>query len=247
MLALRGDETFIRLRKLVALATDGFYLRRFLTHGVAPAIEHAALLRRLPFDFVADVGASRGQFSLVCRRVNPTARIVGFEPLAEPARLYRALFAGDDKVRLCETALGGASGRVTMHISARDDSSSLLPIAPAQSDNYPGSGAVGTREVAITTLRDAISPREIGRRSLLKIDVQGYEIEVLKSADSFLSRFEWIYVECSYIPLYEGQPLAQDVVDFLRTRGFALSGRYNVSWIKNTDRPLQADLLFQRG
>jgi FkbM family methyltransferase len=246
MLALRADETIIRLRKLVALATDGYYLRCFLKHGVAPAIEHTSILRHLPFDFVVDVGASRGQFSLVCRRINPAARIVGFEPLAEPARVYRALFAGDHEVRLCETALGGASGRVIMHISARDDSSSLLPIAQAQSDNYPGSGEVGTREVAVSTLKEAISDQEMGRHSLLKIDVQGYELEVLRSADMLLSRFQWVYVECSYVPLYEGQPLANDVTDFLEARGFTLSGRYNVSCIKGTGQPLQADLLFQR-
>lgn len=247
VLALRLDETLIRLRKLAVLATDGFYLRRFLRHGVAPAIEHAALLRKLAFDFVVDVGANRGQFSLVCRRVSPTAKIVAFEPLAEPATIYRGLFGGDPQVRLHEAALGATSGTMTMHLSARDDSSSLLPIASAQTDNYPGSGEVGTREVAIMTLPEAIAPGEMGRRSLLKIDVQGYELEVLKSAGVLLSRFEWIYVECSYVPLYEGQPLADEVIAFLVERGFALSGHYNVSFVKGAPEPLQADLLFVRG
>ncbi|HWU56039.1 MAG TPA: FkbM family methyltransferase, partial [Rhizomicrobium sp.] len=192
-------------------------------------------------------GANRGQFSLVCRRVNPAAKIIAFEPLAEPARIYRALFAADPGVRLCEAALGPASGTTVMHVSARDDSSSLLPIAQAQTDNYPGSGEVGTRDVAVTTLPEAVSPVELGQRNLLKIDVQGFELEVLKSADPVLSRFAWVYVECSYIPLYEGQPLADEVIAYLAARGFALSGRYNVSFIAGTDRPLQADLLFVRG
>jgi FkbM family methyltransferase len=246
MLALRGDETLVRLRKLAALASDGFYLGRFLRHGVAPAIEHASLLRQLSFDFVVDVGASRGQFSLVCRRVNPAAKIVGFEPLPEPARIYRTLFADDPNVRLCETALGAASGKMTMHISARDDSSSLLPIASAQTENYPGSGEVGTREVAVTTLGEAISHQEMGHHNMLKIDVQGYELEVLKSADALLPYFEFIYVECSYVPLYEGQPMAEDVIAFLAARGFVLSSSHNLSFVTGTDRPLQADLLFGR-
>ena len=244
MLGLRLDETLLRLRKLAVLATDGFYRRRFLQHGVAPAIEHTALLRRLAFDFVVDVGANRGQFSLVCRRVNPGAKIVGFEPLAEPARIYRALFADDPNIRLCEAALGAQSGKTVMHVSARDDSSSLLPIAQAQTDNYPGSGEVGTQDVAVTTLPEAVSPQEFGARNLLKIDVQGFELEVLKSADSLLPRFAWVYVECSYLPLYEGQPLADEVIAFMLARGFVVSGRYNVSYIAGTDQPLQADLLF---
>ena len=70
----------------MALATDFFFLRAFLRGGVAPAIEHKSVLQRLPFDFVVDVGANRGQFSLICRWLRPAAVIVtAFEPLAEPA------------------------------------------------------------------------------------------------------------------------------------------------------------------
>jgi len=247
MLGLRGDETLLRLRKLAVLAGDIFYLRRLLKYGVAPAIEHASLLRRLPFDFVVDVGANRGQFSLVCRRVRPAAKIVGFEPLPAPARIYRALFAGDPDIRLCEAALGAVPGRMVMHVSARDDSSSLLPIAKAQTDNYPGSGEVGTHEVAVTTLPDALDPAEMGRCNLLKIDVQGFELEVLRSAEPLLPRFTWVYVECSYIPLYEGQALADEIVNYLRDRGFKLSGQFNPSYTRTDRRLLQADLLFESG
>lgn len=247
MLALRGNETFVRLRKLAALATDLFYLRRFLRYRVAPAIEHVSLLRYLPFDFVVDVGANRGQFSLVCRRINPAAKIVAFEPLPAPARIYRALFADDPNIRLCEAALGTIKGRMPMHVSARDDSSSLLPIAQAQNDNYPGTGEVGIHEVAVTTLPDALLPAEMGRRNLLKIDVQGFELEVLRSAEPLLPRFSWVYVECSYIPLYEGQALAEEIVAYLRDRGFTLSGRFNPSYTRADGRLLQADLLFESG
>jgi FkbM family methyltransferase len=245
MLGLRGDETLIRLRKLAALASDGFYLGRFLKYGVAPAIEHASLMRRLPFDFVADVGANRGQFSLVCRRINPVAKIVAFEPLPAPAGVYRALFSDDSNVRLCEAALGAVKGSMPMHVSARDDSSSLLPIAKAQTDNYPGSGEVGTHQVAVTTLPDALLPAEMGLRNLLKIDVQGFELEVLRSAEPLLSRFAWVYVECSYIPLYEGQALADEIIAYLQDRSFRLSGQFNPSYTRMDGRLLQADLLFE--
>lgn len=245
-MTLRRDVMFVRFRKLAALASDWFYLSRFLKFGVAPAIEHTSLLRQMDFDFVADVGANRGQFSLVCRRLNSSAKIVGFEPLPGPAHIYRALFANDPGVRLCEAALGAGTGTMTMHVSARDDSSSLLPIAKGQTDNYPGSGQVGTYEVATTTLPNAIARQDMGRHNLLKIDVQGYELEVLKSAGALLENFQWVYVECSYVPLYEGQPLAEDIIAFLVARGFVFSGRRNLSLIEGTDKPLQADLLFSR-
>src|SRR5207302_4271075 len=141
----------------------------------------------------ADVGANRGQFSLVCRRLKPGAQIVAFEPLPAPAAAYRALFADDRRTRLHECALAPVRGEMTMHISGRDDSSSLLPISDLQSRNFPGTEKVGTRRVPTGPLSDFLAAGDLGRQNLLKIDVQGFELEVLKSAETLLPRFRWIY------------------------------------------------------
>ncbi len=234
----------IRLRKLLAIALHACYRRAFLRHGVAPAIDHAAVLRRLPFDFVADVGANRGQFSLVCRQLKPSAAIIAFEPLVEPAEIYRALFASDSRVRLHVCALAPRRGEMAMHLSARDDSSSLLPISSAQTEHFPGTGAVGTRSVTTGPLSDFVQMSDLGAHNLLKIDVQGFEREVLKSAESLLPHFDWVYVECSFLPLYEGQALAPEIIAFLGARDFRLSGQFNPSFSKG-GALLQADLLFE--
>jgi FkbM family methyltransferase len=234
----------VRLRKLLAIARNRLYRHAFLRHGVAPAIDHAAILQRLPFDFVVDVGANRGQFSLVCRQLRPSASIVAFEPLAEPAAIYRALFAGEPRVRLHECALAPSRGEMSMHLSARDDSSSLLPISRAQTHNFPGTEMVGIRSVATGPLPDFVRLSELGARSLLKIDVQGFELEVLKSAESLLPQFNWIYVECSFVPLYEGQALAPEVIAFLSGRDFRLAAQFNPAFGKE-GALLQADLLFE--
>jgi FkbM family methyltransferase len=235
----------IRLRKLLAIAADSFYRRAFRLHGVAPAIEHVAVLDGVQFDFVVDVGANRGQFSLVCRRLRPGAMIVGFEPLSGPAAVYKAVFADDRRVIMHGCALGRKRGKIAMNISARDDSSSLLPITSTQTVNYPGTGTVATRMVAIGPLSDFVQQSDLGARNLMKIDVQGYELEVLKSADALLQCFDWIYVECSYVALYEGQPLAQEIMDYLAGQGFNLCGRFNPSYAKSGEL-LQGDLLFTR-
>lgn len=236
---------WLRLRKLTAIALYGNYRRAFLRHGVAPAIEHVAVLRRLPFDFVVDVGANRGQFSLACRQLRPLAAITAFEPLSEAADIYRALFTGDERVSLHVCALAPERGEMVMHVSARDDSSSLLPISRAQTENFPGTEAIGVRTVAVGPLTDFLGASGLGRRNLLKIDVQGFELEVLKSAGSLLPRFDWIYAECSFVPLYEGQALADEITAFLAGQGFRLSGRFNPSRGQGGVL-LQADLLFQR-
>lgn len=233
----------LRLRKLAAIAIGPLYRDAYFRGGVAPAIEHEAVLRGLDFNFVVDVGANRGQFSLVCRHLRPAAPIVAFEPLPGPAAIYGALFRKTSTVRLHPCALAPARGEMTMHISGHDDSSSLLPISDLQQAYFPGTQRVGMRQVPTGPLSDYVETGELGSRSLLKIDVQGFELEVLKSAESLLPKFRWVYAECSYAPLYEGQALAAEVIAWLEARRFRLVGRFNPSYGRD-GAPLQADFLF---
>jgi hypothetical protein len=132
-----------------------------------------------------------------------------------------------------------------MNVSGHDDSSSLLPISKIQTDNFPGTEAVATRVVTVGPLSDFIQKSQLGTRNLLKIDVQGFELEVLKSAGALLPDFKWIYAECSYVSLYEGQALAGEIVTYLCERGFRLSGQFNPSYARIGGGLLQADLLFE--
>jgi FkbM family methyltransferase len=240
------DIFILRLRKLAALAADPFFLRAFLVGAVAPAIEHRAVLKRLPFDFVVDVGANRGQFSLLCRRLNPLAGIVAFEPQEGAAKAYRSVFACDARSHLHQCALGPERGEMIMNVSGQDDASSLLVISQAQIDNFPGTGAVAQEMVKIGPLTDFVAQSDMGARNLLKLDVQGFELEVLKSAEPLLPRFSWIYAECSYFPLYERQALAEEITVYLDDRGFRLVGQFNPSYSRIDGTLLQADLLFER-
>jgi len=234
----------IRLWKLLAIAIRPLYRKAFLRHGIAPAVEHEAVLAKLDFDFVADVGANRGQFALVCRRAKPDARIVAFEPLPGPAQVFRAVFDEDERVRLHQSALAPQRGQMMMHVSAHDDSSSLLPISSVQTWNFPGTEAVATQSVPTGPLSDFVTSADLGMRSLLKIDVQGFELEVLRSAEALLPQFRWIYAECSFVPLYERQALADQVITWLSDRQFDLVDRFNPT-IGRDGMVLQMDFLFK--
>ena len=81
--------------------------------------------------------------------------------------------------------------------------------------------------------------------SLLKIDVQGYELEVLRGCENLLDRFAAVYVECSFVELYEGQALAHEVIDWLHAREFYLD-RIGLVTFDTRGVSVQADLLFLR-
>jgi len=203
------------------------------------------VLRTLNCVTVVDIGANRGQFALVAKNCFPGARIISFEPLPGPAGLYRRIFANDSAVLLHESAIGPEEGYSIMHLSARDDSSSLLPISDRQEEIFPGTKEIGTIKVHVAPLSDFISEADLAGSVLLKLDVQGFEMEALRGCESLLSRFTWIYCECSFFELYVGQKLASDVMGWLAGKGFCIKGMYNPSYDHN-GQAIQADFLFAR-
>jgi len=84
-------QAFRRAFKLLRLLPDPTF-RRGLRSGVGAAIEHRAALAPLRLRTIVDVGANVGQFSLLARALNPGARIVAFEPLAQAAARYRRVW-----------------------------------------------------------------------------------------------------------------------------------------------------------
>lgn len=231
-----------RAAKLLRLLSRPGY-RRGLAVGVAAAVEHEAAIRALPVGMLIDVGANVGQFSLLVRTLHPAARIVAFEPLAEPAARYGRLFADAPGVDLHRHALGSAEGNATIHLSRRLDSSSLLPISPVQEQTFAGTGEVGVRTVPVRRLDAVLSPASLTGPVLLKLDVQGFELEVIRGFSVGLAAVEHVYAEVSFLPLYEGQPLAPAIIADLHARGFDLAGVYNLSTDRE-ERSVQADMLF---
>lgn len=219
--------------------------RRALRRGVLAGSEHAQALGHLTFQTVVDVGAHCGQFALFARATWPEARIVALEPLPGPAARFRRLFADDAGVALHEVALAPQSGRRHMQVSARSDSSSLLPVGPAQTAAFPGTHAIGETAVATARLAEVVAADAIVPPALLKLDVQGFELWALQGVAELLRRFEAIYCECSLQELYLGQALLPDVSAYLQDRGFQERGRFNLAHHRRFG-PVQADVLFMR-
>jgi FkbM family methyltransferase len=211
---------------------------------VAAGVEHLVVLRQLgKLRAVVDIGANRGQFALVARWCFPAAGIVSFEPLPGPAEVYRSVFVRDAYVKLYEVAIGPRAGETTIHVSQRDDSSSLLPISSAQNALFPGTAEAGTAVIEVGPLSAYLASEAFEGPALLKLDVQGFELQALAGCEDQLARFAWVYVECSFMELYEGQAFADEVIAWLRERGFRLHGAYNMTF-DGDGRAVQADFLF---
>lgn len=181
---------------------------------------------------IVDVGAFEGAWSRLARRIWPAANLVMVEAnrakegvLIDLARELKAAF-------YCEL-LGAEHGR-TVQFHVMDEGSSVM------GERSPLARTVEQRQLA--TLDSLLADMEAP--GLLKIDTQGYELEVLRGAVSTLSRFGAVLLEISLIEINEGAPLLHDVIAFMKARSFVA---YDVLEIHR--RPLdqacnQLDILF---
>jgi FkbM family methyltransferase len=219
--------------------------RHGLYRGVAAAIEHCGALRTLELRTVVDVGANVGQFSLLAWELFPGAKIHAFEPQQGPAEVFLKLFPPSSAAKLHRAAIGTRAGESEMHTSRRHDSSSLLPISQAMTTVFPGTEEIGRERVAVAPLAAFLAPEDIAAPALLKIDVQGAELDVLRGCGELLERFRYVYVELSFVVLYVGQALADEVIAYLAGRGFRLRGVHNLREDRQ-GQAIQADFFFVR-
>ena len=240
---MKFSNFLMRLDKLSQVIRSAQLMRALVYNHVLAGTEHRKVFRR-NLAMVVDIGANRGQFALAVRRSILKARVIAFEPLSDAAGTFRNIFQGDSAVTLHQAAIGPEAGEATIHVPAADDSSSLLPISTLQDQLFPGTHEIRTETIKVGRLSDFVASKEIVTPAMLKLDVQGYELEALKGCDELLEKFSYIYVECSFLELYSGQAMADDVIEWLRKRSWFLSGIYNMIYDCN-GKSVQGDFLFE--
>jgi FkbM family methyltransferase len=237
-------EAWRKLRKLARLARRQDY-RSALRLGVAAGVEHRSVAFEREPRTVLDVGANRGQFALFALNRFPGATLHCFEPVPAALDTLRQVLDGRAGVHVHPVALGREPGEARLHVSASDDSSSLLPVGSRLQSAYPGTRTVEEISVPVARLDELLDPAELAGPCLMKIDVQGFEAEVLRGAAGLLPAVDDVLVECSFVELYEGQPLADDLIAWMRDEGYRLRGFYSLM-TDDAGSCLQADLLFSR-
>jgi FkbM family methyltransferase len=171
---------------------------------------------------VLDVGARWGATG-AWYGIAPLGTLVGFEPDPEEhARLSKAAREGE---AFHAAALGAVDGPATLHVTKEPGCSSLLPPSADAIARYPLLEVMKpARDVPVTLTRLDTWARATGHHdvSVVKLDTQGTELDILKGAGALLDRVLAVECEVEFFPLYEGQPLFGDVDVYLRSRGLSL-------------------------
>jgi FkbM family methyltransferase len=243
----RATQVAKRLVRSAAHAV-GLEVSRF-----RPEVRQSALqdIRELLWDIstpvVFDVGANIGQSVTLFRDLLPRSIVHSFEPGPVAFAQLEANTQGLKNLRLVNAAVGSVSGTQLLLENEYSDMSSLLPPASAAWGSI-----VGETQVAITTLDDYCRSFDVPRIDLLKIDTQGYELEVLRGATGLLAagRIGLVYLEVTFVDMYEGLPPFDVLFRFLVDHQLRLVALYNYSNFSGATEPRFApawcDALFVR-
>ena len=184
---------------------------------------------------IVDVGAFRGDWARFAKDLFPDARVLMVEPQAQWWPQLRDVMSHTDGLELAPDLVGATDGVAVQFVEMSTGSS----VFEEQSD------APRERVTKTTKTLGTVVGEHAGfeRVDLLKIDVQGYELEVLKGAGDALDRCECVLVECSLIQTNTGCPLVTDVIAFMVAHDFRLLDICTL--VRRRDLALwQTDLLF---
>ena len=194
-------------------------------------------------DFVVDIGANNGQWMSAVRSHGYNGEAICIEPLEKNYIKLKARKSENTIALNC--AVGNKNGYVYMNIASNDgQSSSILELDDYHNFGAPQVKFIGVEKVKISKL-SKILQTVIHKKIFVKIDTQGYEFEILKSINQ--SDFNNIYafeIEANLVSTYKKSTYIEDLIKFLRKRGYQPLRIENGFGMPNFGQQLQVDILF---
>jgi len=191
------------------------------------------LFARLEINCVLDVGANTGQYHDFLRNhVGYEGRIVSFEPVAELAHVLNARADKESKWDVCRFALGSCDETRTINVTKTTQFSSFLQPDFSTVDDYLDLNQIEHQETVtirkLDSVMDEIGIRLENDQIYMKIDTQGFDLEVVKGASRTLGRILAMQTEVSVLKIYEGMPDFLTAIRVLCEKGFDITAMFPV-------------------
>ena len=235
-----AEKTFKKLfRKL------GMELKWYSIYS-SESLNLIRLLTHNHIDVVLDIGAYVGEYAMDLDANGFKGKIISFEPQVET---YKKLKANNHKSKqnwlvADRMALGDRDGQIDLNVSGNSLSSSVLPMLEAHSRSAPDSIYIKKETVPIKRFDSIAGEFDLTGNLFIKIDVQGFEMDVLMGAGNTLRNTKGLQIELSLVDLYEGQTLMMDMINYLKGLDFQLHGFFPMFKDETSGRLLQADGVF---
>ena len=182
------------------------------------------ILQELSIDCIIDIGANEGQYAKETRRIGYAGKIISIEPTKKAHSALEKNACGDVNWEIYQRcALGNIDGETLINIAGNSVSSSILEMGKQHKETVPASQYVAQEKVTIKRLDDIFESCSNGSNNiLLKIDVQGFEREVLAGAKKSIPQIAAVRLELSLTELYVGETLFSYYIDLFNKFGFDL-------------------------
>ena len=199
-------------------------------------------------DCVIDAGANVGQFARSLRRAGYSGRIVSFEPVRAAYDELAAAARDDPDWLVRPIGLGSLDGTSTIH-TMDGTMSSLLQASEFGRSWSAGLQGMGSEEITVRRL-DGLLPELLEGldegRVFLKMDTQGYDLEVFAGAEGVLDRVVALQSELACVPIYDGMTRLPEQWATYEAAGFESAGVFPVSFHKDTVRAIEYDVVMVR-
>jgi FkbM family methyltransferase len=235
------SQTLVRAARL--LATDVGWSRRCQELGSPNMLSGLSLLADSGFrpSVAIDCGACVGDWTRLFQRVFPDSTVLMIEPQERHAATLRRLC--DERAPHLKLAcsLVGPPGMKNADFVVLDDAvgtgSSVLP----ERSGVPRHVVT----LPVTTLDQVVAEHRLPLPDFVKLDVQGFELEVLKGAAAALSSADFVLLEVSVTQYNEGSPLFAEVIGWMSAHGYRVCDLFDTARTAG-GLLLQIDMLFVR-
>ncbi len=235
----------MRFIKKIFILFQNFLWCYGLFKGVAANIELLPFIKKIKnINTLIDVGSNKGQFVLLCIKFFPNLLIYSFEPIKEALIRQKNLLNFKNNIYFYNTGIGNKNKIINFFITNRADSSSFLTIN--KSKNYNKNYYIKEkRKIKIQKLDQILNNKKLIKPVLIKIDVQGFELEVLKGSKKTLPNIDYLLLEVSKNQMYNKQAIELEIINFLKKEKFIIMESSKWKKINNTEF-MQRDILFKR-
>lgn len=197
-------------------------------------------------DTIIDIGANNGQTRDSLRLHGFTGDIYSIEPVPSLQDVLKAKAQKDSSWHILPPlAIGDKNGECKLNISAASDMSSVLPASGALMQALPDTKVMETVTVPMKTLDTVYAELNLANKNtFIKIDAQGYEMNILRHAPETLQNAKGFQIEMSLFPLYEGEILFDEIIAFMKKTGFTPHMLVETNFSRRLNRQLQVDGIF---
>lgn len=228
----RSRSTAIHLARSTARHFGVELLRSNPNSNLLPLHLHE-LFRQHDINIVLDVGARYGDFGKLLRTNGYRGRIVSFEPVTSNYAILREESERDAMWTHMQVALGAVNEEADINVTQGSMFSSFFPPNGYSLNTFGALSSVALTESVpvkrIDALFDEIIAETPSPHVYLKMDTQGFDLEVLKGASGCLDRIEGMQSEVAVLKIYDDAPSMFESIDAILSYGFMVSGMFPVT------------------